>query len=717
MRLARIEAENFLGYPSLDILIPAKGAVAVLGLNGTGKSCSVVETVCWALYGRTVRELRADGVCYDSAQTGKGKGTMVRLTLVDGDKGWTVERYRKHKVYKNAVFFGETTGHMALNRDLGAVDDKGTTAKIADRIGASWEVFSLVNVFGQGMISRFATAKDSERAEILDDLLGTGGYARARNVCRARLAEAGLRKTREEQARETIEAKIRWELAAVDQAQQSSTAWIVDRALKVEGQAQAIKLIEQEIARATLQLQPFVDRQTELDAAVKAAEEAEAAAAAATAQLRLAATFAWATVETTRKAWHTTQADVDRQVAAAAQLRRLIDVEKQSREQLISRATSFATRSAAEAQSPVNICASCGIDLPAAAEAGLYSAEAAANLIVTRDNKVEELEAFGEKLLDQAMELSQKIGRMEAQHDADCGRAGQAAQTASDNEAAFLQARKDAGAADLALQAAIAATAHGVQVARTGVAMIRGQVQSATLARSMHERNLADANKRLAAAAAVLAQHQAAVDPYPAEVAKHKAAADACRADTARFETTLATLAQEVEDLQFWDRAFSPAGIRNLLLDQVIPQLNDAAARYSARLGGRVQVAFSAVGATAAGDARDRFTVSTTVLRGAGDYGGSSGGQKRLADLIQLLAVRSVAAQSRSGLQYLVLDEPFEALDSDAMGAVVELIREEEANLDGAVLLLTHQDELRDSFPTRWQASRTDGVSTLVTSC
>ena len=101
-----VTASNFLSFKTLELNLENRGLLLLNGKNldnpmlnnnGAGKS-SVIESIVYALYGKTLRGLKGDAVIHRSV----GKNMKVFLDLVDDDgSSYRIARYRKHDVNKN----------------------------------------------------------------------------------------------------------------------------------------------------------------------------------------------------------------------------------------------------------------------------------------------------------------------------------------------------------------------------------------------------------------------------------------------------------------------------------------------------------------------------------------------------------------------------------------------------------------------------------------
>lgn len=172
-------------------------------------------------------------------------------------------------------------------------------------------------------------------------------------------------------------------------------------------------------------------------------------------------------------------------------------------------------------------------------------------------------------------------------------------------------------------------------------------------------------------------------------------------------------LEEEERRLRYWVYAFSPKGIRSLLLDQVIPFLNDEVKRYLKVLAdGKVDVEFTTYRTD--GSKTDSFEVIITNPYGVDDYKGSSGGETKRIDLCISLALQKLASQRVSSqLGLVVYDEFFVYLDSTALERVVMLLRQECKN-GSTTFVCSHDAGLKSHFPNTLTVEKTNGCSTIT---
>ncbi|CAK7240530.1 MAG: hypothetical protein STHCBS139747_001972 [Sporothrix thermara] len=108
----KLTITNFLGVQNTISIDYRKdlqrGLTFLVGDNGSGKS-TIIEAMVWCQFGRCIRGgLAVNDVVNDKS----GKNCSVKLEFANG---YTIERFRKHKVYKNRVivaFRGEPQHHL-----------------------------------------------------------------------------------------------------------------------------------------------------------------------------------------------------------------------------------------------------------------------------------------------------------------------------------------------------------------------------------------------------------------------------------------------------------------------------------------------------------------------------------------------------------------------------------------------------------------------------
>lgn len=141
---------------------------------------------------------------------------------------------------------------------------------------------------------------------------------------------------------------------------------------------------------------------------------------------------------------------------------------------------------------------------------------------------------------------------------------------------------------------------------------------------------------------------------------------------------------------------FGPAGVRARILDTVTPMLNERTADYLSVLSdGNLNAVWSTLSSTAKGEIREKFNIDVTNDKGADNFAGLSGGQKRKVRLATMLALQDlVASRATKPIGIWCGDEIDAALDKSGLERLMTIL-ERKARERGTVLVVSHSD-LRD---------------------
>lgn len=166
------------------------------------------------------------------------------------------------------------------------------------------------------------------------------------------------------------------------------------------------------------------------------------------------------------------------------------------------------------------------------------------------------------------------------------------------------------------------------------------------------------------------------------------------------------------------ERAFGKDGVPALLIEQALPQIESKANEILDRLTmGDMSVRFVTQAAykdKRRDDLRETLEIQISDSAGVRDYEMFSGGEAFRVNFAIRLALSEVLSQ-RAGarLQTLVIDEGFGSQDAQGRQRLIEainLVRQDFAK----ILVITHIDELKDSFPNRIEVEKTARGSTIT---
>jgi DNA repair exonuclease SbcCD ATPase subunit len=159
-----VELKNFMSYEAAKFDFES-GLTLIDGPNGVGKS-SLWDSISWALFGKTVREVGDDGVINRKF----GKNCEVRVKIEHKAYRYTVIRYRKHKEFNNRLMI-EKRG--TITRDIRMVEQgtiSATQQWLIDELGIDFDLFRCTVLFGQDESFNFVNESNGEQKKILSKI-------------------------------------------------------------------------------------------------------------------------------------------------------------------------------------------------------------------------------------------------------------------------------------------------------------------------------------------------------------------------------------------------------------------------------------------------------------------------------------------------------------------------------------------------------------------
>jgi exonuclease SbcC len=227
------------------------------------------------------------------------------------------------------------------------------------------------------------------------------------------------------------------------------------------------------------------------------------------------------------------------------------------------------------------------------------------------------------------------------------------------------------------------------------------------------------------------AERLQALEPEKSQLEKRRSSTESdieeAQQDVGRLENQIETDEENAEalenaknklsDLQNKQRllehlreAFSKHGIPSLIIESVIPDLEARANDLLSRLTGGMKLRLETTRETQSGDTTDTLQIliedEIGSVRPYESYSGGEGFRANFAlrvALSQLLARRSGAP-----LRTLVVDEGFGTQDANGLRAVKQAISEVASDFE-LVMVITHLEELKESFPQRVEVEKTPG--------
>lgn len=190
MNFTKLAITNFLTIGKSELELDDRGLLLIQGeneddpsasSNGAGKS-SIVDALCWAIYGVTARGVTGDDVINDTAK----KNCNVGVFIEDGDKRYRIHRYRKDATHKNQVFVFQHDNATGVETDMSKGTDRETQEIINQVMGCSLDVFMAAVYAGQEKMPDLPGMTDKMLKTLIEEAAGVEVLTEAYSLARTR---------------------------------------------------------------------------------------------------------------------------------------------------------------------------------------------------------------------------------------------------------------------------------------------------------------------------------------------------------------------------------------------------------------------------------------------------------------------------------------------------------------------------------------------------
>ncbi len=246
----------------------------------------------------------------------------------------------------------------------------------------------------------------------------------------------------------------------------------------------------------------------------------------------------------------------------------------------------------------------------------------------------------------------------------------------------------------------------------------------------------------LASDQAQLAQIQAAIQALDAQAARERdlrITLDAKRAEVAALHERRTILQQELNAIasgrvnkrRLEERldagqdqramlaelraAFGKNGVPAMIIESAIPELEAEANDLLARMtDGRMTIALHTQREMNSGELAETLDIEISDELGARDYELFSGGEAfRINFALRIALSKLLARRAGAHLRTLFIDEGFGSQDVDGRDKLVDAISRIQSDFD-LILVITHFEEMRESFPVQMVVEKTTSGSTIT---
>lgn len=209
------------------------------------------------------------------------------------------------------------------------------------------------------------------------------------------------------------------------------------------------------------------------------------------------------------------------------------------------------------------------------------------------------------------------------------------------------------------------------------------------------ETNISSANEAIHEWELELARYEqgpsdAALKTAEGRLTDRKAALAKSQTTLKEAAAALVTDQATLKVLEYWNLAFSPYGIPNMVLQSAIGPLNKEARRVSAAMtGGTIEVRYSTIRELASGLDKAQLNIEVDNKLGDKDLAGSSKGEAGLTNFIIAETLSEVGQVSRR-IGYLWLDEVLPHQDAKVCHNIYRYLKEKAEQLGIPIFLVDH---------------------------
>ena len=237
MDFCSLEIENFLTIGEAKVDLQNKGLVLIQGVNedddsansnGAGKS-SVVDALCWCLYGKTARGVSADSVINITEK----KNCRVSVSVDDDGVLYTITRHRKHKKGKNRleVHMIDKAGKPS---DLTKGTDKLTQPLVEQIIGSSYEVFTAAIYAGQEAMPDLPGMSDKQLKTLIEEAAGVDRLQAAYTTAREKMRGHQEKVLRQQAHVQSANSALATANANLQRLEKACDEWIGTQVIKIQ---------------------------------------------------------------------------------------------------------------------------------------------------------------------------------------------------------------------------------------------------------------------------------------------------------------------------------------------------------------------------------------------------------------------------------------------------------------------------------------------------
>ena len=679
-----IKASNFLSFKNLELNLENQGLLLLngenldnpaLNNNGAGKS-SILESIVYALYGKTLRGLKGDAVIHKKI----GKNMKVFLDLVDDDGiSYRIARYRKHEVNKNKSLLYKN------NKDITPKSEADFDDYVNNLLQADYNTF-ISSLLYSAESFKFATATDSEIKKTFDTMLGLDVFFKSLEITKQRLRNNSLENGKLT-TRLTLKNNDLTKLnQKLEQIKQSSNNYAQDTLHQIETCTQSLVVLREKSEQLKDNLKDLQTAKTIYEEKLQKAEK--------------------------------TLAERKNDIKQLQQLQKELQKIKDEKSKIVSKIQ--------EQQSELKT-QNFKIDDAKVKQRALK--EKLMELVLKRDNLKDKIgtpcEVCGQPLTESSVEpirqnLTQQIfdlsGDIElldksiSQLNSDSNLTTKSISELT-SQIEELDETQEEFESLLKSGDKLEEQKDKIEIELDKAKKMVYKLESEFTVKSSELENNSRLMDELTQKIDTLRNSK---NPYETMVENYQNEIADLIKDIEGDEAESLIVSKEKDDLKFWEQAFSNSGIKSYILDDITPFLNRRLNKYLNKLtSGQIEAVFSTTSTLKSGEQREKFSLSIVNNKGGEDYVANSSGEKKRIDLAINLALQDlIASRSTKKLNIAMFDEVFDSLDENGVDGVVSLLQEL-AQEKSTILVVSHNEYLKSFFTNTLTVVKKDGFSTI----
>jgi DNA repair exonuclease SbcCD ATPase subunit len=179
------------------------------------------------------------------------------------------------------------------------------------------------------------------------------------------------------------------------------------------------------------------------------------------------------------------------------------------------------------------------------------------------------------------------------------------------------------------------------------------------------------------------------------------------------LKTKISALREELLVYEAVSSALSPTGAPAYVVDSVIDRFNEKVSQYVSLVWPNASYSLQSYKESKSGDIKAKFGDKLTIQSVDRSIGSLSGGELRCLSLaIDFAVIDVVETTFGISINPIILDEPFEGLDSLNRERVIEIL--ETLSVDRQIWIVDHASEAKSMFSTIVRVEKKDGISLIV---